>query len=136
MTPTKLFILLIALHLLADFNLQVQGGMDKFKCRDWWIEQTSKPVWGSSAEQFRKYRFDYHAGMFCHALMWSIVTFAPLLWMAPGWWSVLLILVPNIAVHHVVDHLKANRYRLNLVQDQLIHLAQIVVTFAAWNIFV
>ena len=36
--------------------------------------------------------------------------------------------VINAAIHGYVDHLKANRHKINLVTDQLVHLAQILVT--------
>ena len=37
-------------------------------------------------------------------------------------------IVGNTIIHAIVDDLKANKKRLNLVQDQLLHLAQIVIT--------
>lgn len=95
------------------------------------MEQTAKPVWGTAAEQFRKYRHDYLAGLAVHSFVWTVVTFAPILWLA-SWWAALLIVVPNMAFHWVVDDFKANRYRLTLWQDQLLHLAQIGITLGVW----
>ena len=41
------------------------------------------------------------------------------------WW-----LIPiNTAIHFVVDDLKANRFKINLITDQSIHFIQIVLTF-------
>jgi hypothetical protein len=37
-------------------------------------------------------------------------------------------IVGNTIIHAIVDDLKANRNKLNLIQDQLLHLAQIVIT--------
>ena len=45
----------------------------------------------------------------------------------PKGWYVTAILA-NTVIHAFVDDLKANRDRINLVTDQLIHLAQIAVT--------
>lgn len=39
----------------------------------------------------------------------------------------------NWAIHCIVDDCKANKKNINLIQDQLIHMAQIIIT---WIIFV
>ena len=39
----------------------------------------------------------------------------------------------NTLVHAVVDDLKANRMKINLIADQLLHLSQILVTFSVLN---
>ena len=39
----------------------------------------------------------------------------------------------NWAIHCIVDDCKANKKNINLVQDQLIHIAQIIIT---WIMFV
>lgn len=36
----------------------------------------------------------------------------------------------NTIVHMVTDDLKANRYKINLIQDQSIHMLQIIITLA------
>jgi len=41
------------------------------------------------------------------------------------WW-----LIPiNCCIHFVVDDLKANRFKINLIIDQTIHFIQIILTF-------
>ena len=42
--------------------------------------------------------------------------------------------VINTAVHAVIDHEKANTGKLNLVQDQALHMVQIAVTVIALTI--
>ena len=39
-----------------------------------------------------------------------------------------VMMVVNSVVHALVDDLKANKYKINLIVDQSIHLAQIVIT--------
>lgn len=39
----------------------------------------------------------------------------------------------NWTVHIITDNAKANQLRINLVQDQLIHISQIVIT---WIIYI
>ena len=41
----------------------------------------------------------------------------------------LIIFCINWAVHCVVDDCKANKKKINLIQDQLIHIVQIIVTW-------
>lgn len=72
-----------------------------------------------------KYKHDYVAALVCHALYWSIFICAP--FYASSWF--LLAVIVNTAIHAIVDDLKANRGVLNLIQDQLLHLIQILVTF-------
>ena len=61
----------------------------------------------------------------CHALYWSIFICAP--FYASKWFLAAIVL--NTIVHAIVDDLKANRMKLNLIQDQLLHLGQILATF-------
>ena len=43
------------------------------------------------------------------------------------------ILIANMLTHAVIDHAKANKFQINLIQDQTYHLIQIIAT---WLIFV
>lgn len=40
-----------------------------------------------------------------------------------------IVLIVNMVMHAIIDDLKANRRKLNLIQDQTIHLIQIVATW-------
>ena len=75
-----------------------------------------------------KYKNDYKAALFCHALYWSIFICAP--FFASSWFFVAVVL--NTVVHAIVDDLKANQFKINLIQDQLLHLGQILITFGAF----
>ena len=48
-----------------------------------------------------------------------------------GLWVIAYIV--NIVIHAVVDTLKANALKINLVTDQTIHIVQIIIT---WLIFI
>ena len=41
-------------------------------------------------------------------------------------------IVINTIIHALVDNEKANKFRINLIQDQLIHIVQVVVT---WSVY-
>lgn len=114
----RTIILMILGHLLSDYTLQ--GWLANAKQIKWWMDNAP---W----DKDNKYRNDWIAGLVCHSLYWSILTFLPLY---HDKWFVPAVLV-NAFIHAVVDHMKCNRLSINLWQDQLFHLAQIVVTYLA-----
>ena len=117
MTWQVIIALMLLGHLVSDYTLQ--GWLADGKQKKWW--QKLVP----NGELPRKYRFDYLAALVCHALYWSIFICAPFYASAYFLWAILA----NTVVHAIVDDLKANRGVLNLIQDQLLHLNQILVTF-------
>ena len=64
-----------------------------------------------------------------HAFSWAFMIMLPLIFVSPISPAFYVIFVVNLAVHAYVDNLKANKHKINLWQDQLIHLAQIILTF-------
>ena len=48
-------------------------------------------------------------------------------------WVFYLVFTINLAVHFIVDDLKANKLKINLIQDQAIHLVQVVLTFILYS---
>ena len=112
-------VLMILSHLIADFPLQ--GWLAKAKARYYWE---------NAPKENRK---DYIAALLAHSTMWGIIVFIPIMWYSwcnLGWlW---LLLPANIAIHCLVDDLKANKKKINLIQDQLLHLTQIVITLIIW----
>lgn len=132
--PMNMLWACLGLHLIADYFLQ--GCLSDLKQKRWWSDQIKKLYkdydgYHKSFEwQYllvKKYKYDYMAGLLCHALMWTLVTFFPLMWYCSPW-AFTCVVLANTLVHFVVDHMKANVHRLNLVQDQLIHMAQVIVT--------
>ena len=75
--------------------------------------------------------------LFCHSLSWSIMVFLPILIYSLynqidlNWFY--LVLPINLIVHAIIDDLKANKFKINLIIDQSIHFIQIFIT---WLIFV
>ena len=132
--PMNMLWTCLGLHLIADYFLQ--GCLSDLKQKRWWDEQLKKyfQEYNGKDKTFawqdflrEKYKYDYMAGLFCHALMWSIVTFFPLMWFCSAWTFFHLVFT-NWMIHAVVDQAKANIHCFNLVQDQLIHLAQVIAT--------
>ena len=121
MTWQVILVLMLLGHLVADYTLQ--GWLADGKQESWW-----KKVCGGEIPD--KYKNDYIAALYCHALYWSIFVCAP--FYASG--NFLPAIILNTMVHAIVDDLKENQKRINLVQDQLIHLGQILLTFAVLTI--
>lgn len=110
-------ILMIFCHIVDDYYLQ--GILAKLKQRGTW-EGTGK-----------KYRHDYIMALYMHGFSWAFMIMLPLLiafsWNPPIWFWFLMI--SNTCLHVVIDDLKCNEFRINLVQDQLLHLGQILITW-------
>lgn len=117
MTWQAILVLMLLGHLVADYTLQ--GWLADGKQQSWWMK-----ICGGEIPD--KYKHDYIAALVCHSLYWSIFVCAP--FYASSHFLPAIIL--NTGVHAIVDDLKANQKRINLVQDQLIHLCQILLTFA------
>ena len=107
--------LMIFLHIIDDFCLQ--GIMASMKQKSWWQKD---PV-GSQP----KYENDYIAALFAHSFSWSFMIMIPVLIWGQWEWP---ILIANMLTHAVIDNAKANKFQINLIQDQTYHLIQIIAT--------
>lgn len=143
-TPEQTVVACLVLHVLSDFPLQTVGkpSLADLKQKAWWDELLDKGVadarYGSDTARRaarsrleRKYGRDHKAALWCHSLVWSALTFLPFC-TTPGWSA---IVAANAWIHYIVDDLKANQLRINLLEDQTIHLLQIVLTLGAfWSL--
>lgn len=122
-----IFILLAMLfcHVIDDFYLQ--GILASMKQKMWWRKQ----------EQYKeKYKYDYIPALIIHAFSWVFMIMLPVaiyLKFNLGW---LYLAYPvNLIIHAIVDDLKANKLKINLVVDQSIHICQILITWILFYIF-
>ena len=121
----RLLILFIMIFcpLIDDYKLQ--GILANMKQRKWWKENANKYL----------YKNDYKIALIEHAFSWSFTTTLPFLVIIfiqnNELLAVLLIVsyIINTAIHAFVDDLKANKFKINLVEDQLAHLLQIICTW-------
>lgn len=113
-----IFLCMIFCHIVDDYYLQ--GLLAKLKQKSYWERNVP----------FKMYKHDYLMALLMHSMSWSFMIMLPLLvyfhFDPPISFMVLWII--NTVVHFVTDDLKANRLKINLIQDQSIHLLQIVVT--------
>jgi hypothetical protein len=114
---------MIFMHVIDDYKLQ--GILASMKQKIWWKEQK---------EYKELYKNDYIAALIMHSFSWTFMIMLPIaitLCFNIGWW--IFAYVVNMCIHAFVDNLKANKFKINLVLDQTIHIVQIIIT---WLIFV
>ena len=112
-----IFLTMIFLHIVDDYYLQ--GILAQMKQKKFWKEQAPDEL----------YKYDYIWALIMHAFSWTFMIMLPLIFVSSISPAFYIIFVVNLAVHAYVDNLKANKHKINLWQDQLIHLAQIILTF-------
>ena len=120
-----LLIFILLAHIVDEYYLQ--GWLASAKTKNWWEKNAPNKL----------YSKDYIMALFCHSLSWSIMVFLPILIYSLynqidlNWFY--LVLPINLIIHAVIDDLKANKFKINLIIDQCIHFMQIFIT---WLIFV
>lgn len=122
----KLIILTTMLfcHIVDDYYLQ--GWLASAKQKEWWNKNASNPL----------YQKDYIMALFMHSFSWSFMIMLPILiysiYSFTLWNLYPVFLVLNCIIHMTVDNLKANMLKINLIQDQIIHMLQIFATWLVW----
>ena len=120
MNNVGLLLLMIFCHIVDDYKLQ--GILASMKQKDWWVEQIG----------FTKlYKYDYIVALLVHSFSWSFMILLP--FFITSSFNITPVILGafcvNIVIHAVVDDLKANKKKINLWVDQLIHLIQIIATW-------
>ena len=122
-----LLIFMIFAHIIDDYYLQ--GWLASAKTKNWWKKNAPDKL----------YSKDYIMALFCHSLSWSIMVFLPILIYSLynqidlNWFY--LVLPINLIIHAIIDDLKANKFKINLIIDQSIHFMQIIITWVIFALF-
>lgn len=106
-------------HIVDDYYLQ--GKLASFKQKSWWQENAPDQL----------YKYDYIVGLIMHSFSWAFMVMLPIAVSQEfkiGAVFVTMFII-NTVVHAIVDDLKANKRKINLMTDQLIHAGQIALTF-------
>ena len=117
---SKLFViaLMIFCHIIDDYRLQ--GILASMKQRSWWEEKYPDKL----------YKYDYIMALAMHSISWSFMIMLPVaayLGFRPT--NIFFVmLAANSVIHAIVDDLKANKNKINLIIDQSVHMIQIVIT--------
>lgn len=123
MNKIIIFLLMIFLHIVDDYYLQ--GWLASAKQKKWWEENAPDEL----------YKYDYIWALIMHSFSWTFMVMLPVMLFSP-YKNIpiyyLGIFIPNMIIHAYTDHNKANLKKINLWEDQIIHLFQIVLIFIAF----
>lgn len=116
---------MIFCHIVDDYYLQ--GILASMKQKAWWRKQESYN---------ENYKHDYIIALIMHAFSWAFMISTPLIIVGAKEIAIAVAIMINATVHAIIDDLKANKKKINLVQDQIIHIVQILLTwFIIANLF-
>lgn len=116
---------MIFCHIFDDYHLQ--GWLASAKQKSWWEENAPDQL----------YKNDYLVVLLMHSFSWSfMIMLIPTIYIIlfGGVWNPVLF-VGNIILHMYIDNLKANKKKINLIQDQSFHMLQIIWTWFCMIIF-
>lgn len=125
-----ILLLMIFLHIINDYNLQ--GWLASAKQKEWWTINAPRDM----------YKHDYIVALFEHAFSWAFMVQLPIAaldYLAFNNNNMLYSIIAcilNMFVHAYIDNEKANRRTINLVQDQIMHFAQIILTLVLFLLWI
>lgn len=123
-----LFLSMLFCHIVDDYYLQ--GWLASAKQKDWWRKNAPESL----------YRNDYIMALAEHGFSWTFMIHLPVIV-----YSVILNIsiipqcfiitfVINWIIHAITDNAKANKKKINLIQDQTIHFLQIIATYIFYTV--
>ena len=123
MPNISILLFMIFFHIIDDYCLQAFC-LNTLKQKKFWQENAPEDM----------YKNDYIFALFMHGFSWSMAVHIPLflteiypVLFAPS-------VIINSIIHGYIDNLKANKKKLNLIQDQLLHIGQILIIFIIYII--
>lgn len=124
----KIVLFMILFHIIDDFVLQPIS-LSNLKQKKWW---------GKQEGYSDKYKDDYKVALAIHSISWSIMIHIPLVIMFPslGQLALLISFIVNAVIHYFIDDLKANKLKINLFEDQMVHFCQICTTLSVIMIMI
>lgn len=124
MKSVLILLSMVFCHIVDDYYLQ--GILASMKQKAWWQKQES---------YCDKYKHDYIIALIMHAFSWAFMISLPLIIVGASEILIGIAIVINTIIHAIVDDLKANKKKINLVGDQIIHFFQVLVTWFIVGIF-
>lgn len=116
----KMFTLLLMIfcHIVDDYYLQ-----------GWLASAKQKKYWQENAPE-KLYKYDYIWALIMHSFSWAFMIMLPIAYSLSFNINIafLIAFVVNVTFHAITDDLKANKRKINLWEDQIIHLIQIGIT--------
>lgn len=114
-----IFLLMIFCHIVDDYYLQ-----------GWLASAKQKKYWEENAPD-KMYKHDYIWALIMHSFSWAFMVMLPVAFLMSFniGFDFVMTFIWNVIIHAITDDAKANRRKINLIQDQITHLIQIVLTF-------
>lgn len=105
--------------------------VDDYYLQGWLASAKQKKYWQELPNYTDMYKHDYIVALIMHSMSWAFMIMLPIAItnrfdVGLGFFALYVV---NVFFHAFVDDAKANRFLFNLVQDQLFHIAQIIVTW-------
>lgn len=118
MSTVFIFMMMVFFHIVDDYYLQ-----------GWLASAKQKEYWKKNAPQ-KIYKYDYVWALIMHSFSWTFMIMLPVAYSYSFDVSVpfVIVFLINMIIHAIIDDLKANKKKINLWVDQLIHLFQIILT--------
>ena len=125
MNNTFIFLLMIFCHIVDDYYLQ--GWLASAKQKKYWEENAPDEM----------YKYDYIWALIMHSFSWAFMIMLPVAFLMNFniKFDFAMLFVWNVIIHAVTDDAKANRKKINLIQDQMVHILQIIATFLCLVVF-
>lgn len=119
MSTAFTLIFMVFCHIFDDYYLQ--GWLASAKQKKWWKENAPNPL----------YNYDYLMALLMHSMSWAFSVMFPLavLYNFDCGIIYLSLFIVNTIIHGIIDNYKANKLKINLIVDQVLHLFQIICTF-------
>ena len=118
----KVLLCMIYLHLIDDYVLQ--GILAKLKQRSFWTPYG------------KKYQADYSIALLEHGFMNSFLVHVPIyLWLCKDEPKIFASVLLLGTIHATIDDWKANDKKINLIQDQFLHIVLIVIWWVLFTLF-
>ena len=127
MKDILLLIAMLFFHIIDDYYLQ--GFLASAKQKSWWEKNSPNPL----------YKNDYIIALIEHGFSWTVMINVPIIIYTYVFNAhinhvvFIVLFIINMLIHIVTDNAKANLFKINLIQDQLIHIVQIIFT---WLIYI
>lgn len=105
--------------------------VDDYYLQGWLASAKQKKYWQELPNYTDMYKYDYIMALIMHSMSWAFMIMLPIAVVnrfdvGIGFFALYAV---NVFLHAFVDNAKANWFAFNLVQDQLFHIAQIIVTW-------
>lgn len=127
MIKGTILLFIIFLHIQDDFN---QGIISQMKKKTWWKE---------NEPNIELCKYDYIVVLLVHGFKTTFISMLPILIYIlfqndiTLFISYTILLIFNSITHAIIDNAKCNNLRINLIEDQLLHLLFLV---ASWIILI